>query len=80
MLISDLFLDEGSRKYLTVNTRKGLFQPTRLQYDIHSAAGIFQREMEKRSRMDDIIISGKNDNEHSRSLESVLGIVEKCGL
>ena len=33
---------------LTVNTHKGLFQPNKLQYRVHSAAGIFQREIEKR--------------------------------
>ena len=65
-----------------------LFQPTRLQYGIHSAAGIFQREMEKLLshvpftilRMDDILISGKNDNEHFQNLKSVLDIAKKCGL
>ena len=43
-------------------------------------ARIFQREMEKllshvpftALRMDDIIISGKDDNEHFQNLESVL--------
>ena len=39
-----LVLDEDSRKYLTVNTPKGLFQPTRLQYGIHSAEGIFKEK------------------------------------
>ena len=81
-------MDEGSRKYLTVYTHKGLFQPTRLQCGIHSAAGIFQREMEKCLshvrltvlRMEEILISGKNDHEHFQNLESVLDIVKKCGL
>ena len=31
-------------------------------------------------RMDDILISGKNDSEHFQNLESVLDIVKKCGL
>ena len=83
-----LVLDEGSRKYLIVNTHKGLSQPTRLQYGIHSVADIFQREMKKRLshlpftvlRMDNIFISGNNDSEHFQNLESVLDIVKKCGL
>ena len=62
-----LVLDKGSRKYLTVNTYKGLSQPTRLQYGIHSAARIFQREVEKHLnnvpftvlRLDDILVSRK---------------------
>ena len=74
-----LVFNEGSRKYLTVNTCKGLFQPTCLKYGIHSAAGIFQREMEKHlshvpftvSKINDILVSGKNDNEHFQNLESV---------
>ena len=43
-----LLLDNESREYLTVNTHRGLFQPTRLQFEVHSASRVFQREMEKR--------------------------------
>ena len=39
-----LTMDEESQKLCTVNTHRGLFQPTRLQFGTHSAAGIFQRE------------------------------------
>ena len=42
-----LLLDNESREYLTVNTHRGLFQPTRLQFGVHSTSGVFQREMEK---------------------------------
>ena len=41
-------LSDESKKYLTVNTTKGLFQPTRLPYGVKSAPGIFQREIENR--------------------------------
>ena len=37
-----LLLDEQSQECLTINTRKGLYKPTRLQFGVHSAAGIFQ--------------------------------------
>ena len=40
-------LDEESREIMTVNTHKGLYQPERLQYGVHSATGIFQREIER---------------------------------
>ena len=78
-------MDKGSRKYLTVNSNKDLLQPSRLQYGIHSAIRIFQREMEKRLghvpftvlRMEDILISGKNDNEHFQNSDVVLDIVFK---
>ena len=41
-----LLLDDKSKKYVVINTTKGLFQYTRLPYGISSAPGIFQREME----------------------------------
>ena len=39
-----LLLSLESRPLLTVNTHKGLFQPKTLQFGIHYATGIFQRE------------------------------------
>ena len=42
-----LELDESSRELLTVNTHKGLYQPERLQFGVHSATGMFQREIER---------------------------------
>ena len=41
-----LLLDDESKKYVVINTTKGLFQYTRLPYGISSAPGIFHREME----------------------------------
>ena len=70
------------------NTQKGLFQPNRLQYGVHSTAGILQREMEKRLSgtlltivwMNDILISRKSDQEHLQHLEKVILIQLKYGL
>ena len=39
-------LDEDSRKYVTINTQKGLYQYTRLPFGAASAPSIFQRTME----------------------------------
>ena len=81
-----LLLSPESRPLLTVNTHKGLFQPKRLQFGIHSASGIFQREMEKRLetfvkvRSDDILMSGRNDVEHLENLKSVLSVLKSDGL
>ena len=36
-------LEEDSKKYVVVNTHKGLYQYNRLPYGISSAPGIFQR-------------------------------------
>ena len=83
-----LVLDQESQECLTINTHKGLYKPTRLQFGVHSAAGIFQREMEKRLshvpfttvRVDDILISGRNDDEHLKNLTEVLQILSVNGL
>nr|XP_047141475.1 uncharacterized protein LOC124816358 [Hydra vulgaris] len=74
-----LELDEISQEFLTIDTHQGLYQLTRLQFGVHSATGIFQREMDRRLgrlsfvkvRVDDILISGKTDAEHLNNLESV---------
>ena len=55
---------------------------------MHSASGIFQRELEKRLasisfvkvRSDDILVSGRNDTEHFETLERVLKVVHDNGL
>ena len=39
-------LDEESKKFVVINTQKGLFRYTQLPYGISSAPGIFQRVME----------------------------------
>ena len=83
-----LLLDEQSQECLTINMHKGRYKPTRLQFGFHSAAGIFQREMEKRLshvsfttvRVDDILISGRNDAEHLKNLTEVLQILSANGL
>ena len=83
-----LELDDASRELLTINTHKGLYQPSRLQFGLHSATGIFQREMEHRLcripfvkvRVDDILVSGENDEDHLRNLREVLEALKEAGL
>ena len=41
-----LELDEKLRELLTINNQLVLHRPKRLQFGIHSATGIFQREMD----------------------------------
>ena len=77
-----------ARKYTTVNTHRGLFEYTRLPFGIASAPAMFQRTMESlladipmsKPYLDDIIISGKTDDEHLRNLEAVLTRLESSGL
>ena len=76
------------RKYLTINTHKGLFQYNRLVFGIASAPAIWQRAIDQilqglsgvNTILDDMIITGKNDNEHLENLERVLERMDKYGL
>ena len=75
-----LEMEEDSRKYLTINTHMELFQYNRLVFGITSAPDIWQRTIHKvlegtsgtGCMLDDMIIAGKNDEEHLANLEEVL--------
>ena len=83
-----LELDDESRELLTVNTHCGLYRPDRLQFGVHSATGIFQREMEKLLsgivfvlvRIDDILLTGHVDWDHFIVLACVLNALQEAGL
>ena len=73
-------LGEASQKFVTINTHKGLYQYTRVSFGIASAPALFQKIMDTIllgipstiCYLDDILVTGKNDEEHSRNLEEVL--------
>ena len=77
---NQLLLDEDSRKFVTINTPKGLYQYTRLPFGIASAPAVFQRTMDTILQgvngvacyIDDIIVTGKTPAEHLEHLEEVL--------
>ena len=81
-------LDEASRKFVTINTHKGLYQYTRVTFGIASAPALFQKIMDTILQgipcticyLDDILVTGKNDEEHSRNLEEVLKRLQQNGL
>ena len=83
-----LELDESTRELLTISTHKGLYQPSRLQFGVHSATGIFQRVMDQKLagipnvyvRVDDILVTGKDDEEHIDTLRRVLQALCDAGL
>ena len=83
-----LLLDEESKKFTTINTHKGLYQYNRLPFGVSSAPGISQRTMENLLqgiphvvvRVDDILVSGKDDPDHLANLGTVLSRLSNAGL
>ena len=80
-------LDDDSRKYLVLNTRKGLMEPTRMPYGIKPATAIFQRHITSALssiprtvvKVDDIFVSGANDEDHLSNLDKVFAVLEEMG-
>ena len=83
-----LELDEESQKFLTINTSKGLKHFTRLPYRVKPASGIFQRVIENALtnisntavKIDDILISGRDDSEHLQNIEKVFQVLKDLGV
>ena len=83
-----LKLDSESRKYVVINTHKGLFRYNCLPYGISSATGIFQKAMESLLQgipnvtvyLDDILVTGQTESDHLKSLAAVLECLSKVGL
>ena len=81
-------LEDDSKKYTTINTHRGLYQYNRLPYGIASAPAWFQRTMETllsgipmcRPYLDDVIVSGRTEEEHLRNLEMLLQRLEENGM
>ncbi|XP_021364454.1 uncharacterized protein K02A2.6-like [Mizuhopecten yessoensis] len=83
-----LELDDESKKFVTINTHKGLYQYNRLPFGVSSAPGIFQRVMENLLqgiphvlvRMDDILVTGVSQEEHLSHLREVLRRIRDAGI
>lgn len=81
-------MDSMSKELLTINTHRGLFRYTRLAYGTSSAPAIFQRTIEQvmagipgmQVILDDMIITGKTDQDHLQNLESVFKRLNDNGL
>ena len=79
-----VLLEEESKKYVVVNTHRGLLHYNKLPFGISSAPGIFQRVMECLLRgipgvivyLDDILITGSSIEEHLATLEKVFQTLE----
>ena len=83
-----LELDDESKKLVVINTQKGLFQYNRLPFGVSAAPAIFQRTIEGVLQgipsvcvyLDDILITGKTEDEHLGNLDQVLTKVEEAGM
>ena len=83
-----LAVSEESREILTINTHKGLFTYNRLPFGISSAPAVFQRTLEELFRgqqgvaiyLNDILVTGRDADEHNERLQKVLETLSKAGL
>ncbi|UYV64544.1 K02A2.6-like, partial [Cordylochernes scorpioides] len=85
---NQLELDDESQLYTVINTHQGLYKYTRLPFGIYSAPALFQKQMDILLKgipmvfcaLDDILITGKNDQDHLKNLECVLQRIQEAGL
>ena len=89
--LSDAYLqvevEENSKELLTINTHRGLFRYNRLVPGVKSAPGAFQRIIDSMisgiegvdSYLDDLIIYGKTEECHERSLRQLLDRIKDFG-
>lgn len=81
-------LEKESQKYVVVNTHQGLFCYKHLPFGVASAPGIFQRVMESLLNgipgvtvyLDDVLVTGRTEEEHLSALEEVLHRMSAAGL
>lgn len=81
-------VDEKSRKYLTINTVKGLYEVVRLPYGVKTAPHIFQAIMDQVLQgipgvccyIDDILITAPTKDEHLKRLELVFQRLSKYNI
>ena len=80
-------LDESSTPFVTINTHRGLYQPTRLPFGVASAPAMFQKLMDTVLKgipgvicyIDDILVTGATQSDHLRNLEQVFQRLERSG-
>ena len=85
---NQLQLDDASRKFVTINTHRGLYSYTRLPFGVASAPAIFQKTMERMLQgidgvvvyINDILVTGPTDEEHCRRLEEVMERLKEHGV
>ena len=77
-----------SQELLTINTHRGLYRYRRLPFGITSAPAVFQRAMDQilsglsgvQCYLDDILVTGRDEQEHLTNLENTLKRLGEYGL
>ena len=80
-------LDEKSQPYVTITTHLGLYRYTRLPFGVAAAPAIFQQIIDKMldglsqtgGILDDLIVTGENDEQLARNLYKTLKKFEESG-
>ena len=80
-------LDEESQEYVVINTHKGLFKYHHLPFGVSTAPSIFQRCIDTIlqglsgviSFIDDILLTGRTEEEHIQNLDAALQRLEEVG-
>ena len=83
-----LEMDEKSQDLCTLSTHLGLYRPKRLPYGVASSPAIWQQTMDKIfcgmegifCFVDDILIAGKDVQEHLQRLKNVLNRIKENGI
>ena len=84
---NNLILPERDRLLTTINTHLGLFAWNKLPYGVKVGTAIFQERIDEDLwgiplaawRVDDIICTGRNDEEHLNVLTQIVERLEKSG-
>ena len=81
-------MDDASKPLLTLTTHKGLYQLNRLGFGVASAPALWQQAIDRilhgvpsqACLLDDIIVTGRNDDDHLDNVESILSRLSDHGL
>ena len=78
-------INDDSKKFVVVNTHRGIFRYTRLPFGIASAPGIFIESVLQGIDgvvvyLDDILISGSTEENHLDTLDELLSRLYRAGL
>ena len=85
---TQILLDDDSKKFVTINSHKGLYVYNRLLYEAAAAPSVFQCSMEGILRgmsdiyvyLDDILIGGDSKEKHLQFLDEALSHLEAAGI